>query len=151
MGRKSCYPGPVRSGWSYTQELGEVSKREIPKGFPYPTEDLQDTEGLTIVKLKIAFPSSKALTLRQWETSWRMSHISHLGWGVVCGISAVLCPQLGLLLHHIGVYVRSRRGYGKLKQRENRTEMKMTKGNEQICGKWKAGPRESVWSACVYR
>ena len=43
---------------------GEVSKREISKGFSYAKEDLQDTGGFAIVKLKIVFPSSKALTLR---------------------------------------------------------------------------------------
>ena len=41
---------------SILAELGEISK-----GFSYAMEDLQDTEGLAIVKLKIDFPSSKAL------------------------------------------------------------------------------------------
>ena len=46
----------MRGGW-------EVRKREISKGFPYAKEDLQDTGGLAIVKVKIAFPSSKLLTI----------------------------------------------------------------------------------------
>ena len=50
-------------------ELEEVRNREIPKGFSYAKEDLQDTGGLALVKLKTACPSSKALTLRQWDTS----------------------------------------------------------------------------------
>ena len=60
-------------------ELGEVRKREVSKGFSYAKEDLQDTGGLAIVTLKMVFPTSKALTLRQLETFWRMSHISYSG------------------------------------------------------------------------
>lgn len=40
-------------------ELREVRKREIPKGFSYGKEDLQDTGGLAIAKLKIAFPLAR--------------------------------------------------------------------------------------------
>ena len=50
-------------------ELGEVRKREVSKGFSYAKEDLQDTGGLAIVKLKVVFPSSKVLRLRPLETS----------------------------------------------------------------------------------
>lgn len=38
----------------------------------------------TIVKLRLFFPSSKALPLRKLEESWRMSHVPHPeveGWG----------------------------------------------------------------------
>ena len=34
----------------YTLGFGEVSKKKIPKGFSYAKEDLQDIEGLAIVK-----------------------------------------------------------------------------------------------------
>ena len=68
MGRKSGCTGIVRDGWLYTQELGEVSKKEILKGFSYAKKDLQYTGDLAIVKLD-CFPSSKVLTLRQLETS----------------------------------------------------------------------------------
>ena len=68
-----------------TQELGEVSKRDISKGLSYAKEDLQDTGDLAIVKVKIAFPSSKALTLEQLEAFWRMLHTSHPGLGPFAG------------------------------------------------------------------
>ena len=69
MGRKSCCPRLVRGGLLYTWELGEIGKREILRGFSNAKEDLQDTRGLAVVKLKIVFPSNKALTLRQLEAS----------------------------------------------------------------------------------
>ena len=90
MGGKSCCPGPVRGGCLYTWELGEVRKREISKGFSNAKEDLPDNGGLAIVKLKIVFLSSKALTLRQLEASWGMSHISHPEGGHLWDISCVL-------------------------------------------------------------
>ena len=53
-------------GWLILHpEAGKVSKREISKGFSYANDDPHDTGGLAIVKLKIAFPSSKVLTLEQ--------------------------------------------------------------------------------------
>ena len=48
-------------------ELGEVRKSEVSKGFSHVKEDSQDSKALAIVK--VVFPSSKVLTLRQlWGT-----------------------------------------------------------------------------------
>ena len=51
----------VRNDWLYTWELREIRKREISKGASYAEEDLQDTGGLAIVKLKMVFPSRRHL------------------------------------------------------------------------------------------
>ena len=55
MGRKTGSPGPGRVAYYILVELGEESKKGDSKGFSYAKEDLQDTVGLAIVKLKIAF------------------------------------------------------------------------------------------------
>ena len=73
-------------------ELGEVRKRQISKGFSYAKEDLPEPGGLAIVKLKIVYPSSRSLTLRQLATSRGMSHISHPGVGSFMGWQFVLFP-----------------------------------------------------------
>ena len=44
--------------------LGVGLGKEVSKEFSYAKEDLQDTGGLAIVKLRWFFPSSEALTLR---------------------------------------------------------------------------------------
>ena len=63
MGRKSC-PGAVKSELSYPVELGKGKSRgSFLKGFPDAKGNSQDPGGPAVVKLR--FPSSKALSLRQ--------------------------------------------------------------------------------------
>ena len=64
VGPKNC-PGTMRRDWLYTLELGEIRSRgSFLKRFSH-AKDSQVTGGLAIVKLRLFFPLSKALTLRQ--------------------------------------------------------------------------------------
>lgn len=67
---KAAAPGRVGRVADYVPtELGEGKEKGGFQGLSYPKEDLQDTGGLAMVKLKVVFPSNKALTLRQLGTS----------------------------------------------------------------------------------